>query len=52
MNFIKALIRDYKVNKGLIPFDTVTLSNGIVLEHFVVRGERNNKRTIRVEIKK
>ena len=36
MNFIKAMIRDYKINKGLIPLKTVTLDTGIVLQHFVI----------------
>lgn len=52
MNFIKRLVRDYKVNNGKLPLKVVTLSNGLVLEHFVRREGRNNKRVIRVELKK
>tara|TARA_R110000744_G_scaffold109028_2_gene206258 strand:- start:620 stop:778 length:159 start_codon:yes stop_codon:yes gene_type:complete len=52
MNFIKRLVRDYKINKGLMPLKTVTLSSGVVLEHFVIREEKTNKRLIRIELKK
>ena len=52
MNFIKRLVRDYKISKGLIPLDTITLSSGLVLEHFVKRNDNTNKRTIIVKLKK
>lgn len=52
MNFIKAMIRDYKINKGLIPLKTVTLDTGIVLQHFVIRDSTSKTRTIKIIIKK
>ena len=52
MNFIKRLVRDYKINKGLMPLKTITLSSGVVLEHFVIREEKTNKRKIIIQVKK
>lgn len=52
MNFIKTLVRDYKVSRGLIPFETITLSSGVTLQHFVRREEKSKKRVIRIELKK
>lgn len=49
MNFIKRIVREYKINNGKLPQKVVTLSNGLTFEHFV-RFD-NGRRVVRIELK-
>ena len=40
MNAIRAILRDFKVSRGIIPTKRVELSTGIVLEHYRKPGTK------------
>lgn len=35
MNIIKRMIKEYKVRKNLIPFNTVKLDTGVICKHYI-----------------
>jgi len=47
MNAIRAILRDFKVSRGVIPIKRVELPTGIVLEHYRKPGTK----TVEVRLK-